>query len=116
GRPYYRGSKWRGLIRDPVCLDRLSDILDLLRAEIDESHRQLRPDLVLHGTRDANSARLCKSFQASRDVYCVAEQVLALHHDVADVDADAEPHLLLGRSIPILLGYGVLHLNSTLHG
>ena len=29
---------------------------------------------------------------------------------------DAEPHLLTGRSIRILFGYGVLHLNSTLHG
>jgi hypothetical protein len=32
------------------------------------------------------------------------------------VDANAEPHLLGGKSIGILLGYGILHRDSTLHG
>jgi len=32
------------------------------------------------------------------------------------VDADSKPHLLTGRAIRILLGYGVLHRDRTLHG
>jgi hypothetical protein len=32
------------------------------------------------------------------------------------VDADAEPHRLTGRPIRILLGDGVLHRDSALHG
>ena len=45
----------------------------------------------------------------------IAEEIVALHHGLADVDADAEPHLLTGRSICVLLGYGLLHFDSALH-
>jgi len=41
---------------------------------------------------------------------------VALHYDIADVDADAEPHLFTRRSIQILAHHGVLHCDSTLHG
>src|SRR5216684_647415 len=78
--------------------------------------RQLCADLIPHYTRDANSARLRQSFQASRDIDGIAEEIVALNNDVADVDADPKPHLLADRSISILLGYGVLHRDSTLHG
>ena len=77
---------------------------------------QLRPDLIPHRTRDANPARLRKSFQPGRDIDGIAEEIVALHDDVADVDADPKPHLLTDRSIRILLGYGVLHRDGTLHG
>jgi len=59
---------------------------------------QLRPDLIPHRTRDANSARLRESLQAGSDVDGIAEEVVALNDDVADVDPDAEPHLLGGSS------------------
>jgi hypothetical protein len=96
--------------------DRLRDILHLLRAEIDELDRQLRPNLVLNSTRDANPARLSKSSQPGGDINRIAEETVALNDDIADVDADAEPHLLTGRSIRILLGYGLLNLDGALHG
>jgi len=44
------------------------------------------------------------------------KEVVALNHDVADVNADAEPHLLIGRYSRILLGDRVLYRDSTLHG
>jgi hypothetical protein len=59
------------------------------------------------------SARASKP---GRDIDGIAEEVFPLHHNVAEVDADTEPHLLTGRSIRILLGYGILHHDSTLHG
>src|SRR5215472_4888423 len=65
--------------------------------------------------RDANSARFRKSFQPGRDVHRIAEEIVALYHDIADVDADAEPHLLTSRSIRILLGYDLLHSDGTFH-
>jgi hypothetical protein len=46
----------------------------------------------------------------------IAEEIVALNDGVADVDADAKSHLLTGTSISILLGYGVLHLDTTLRG
>ena len=72
--------------------------------------------MVPNRTRDANPARLRKSLQPGRDIDGIAEEIVALNHDVADVDADPKSHLLTGRSIRILLGYGVLNFDSTLHG
>src|SRR5262249_1019595 len=72
--------------------------------------------MVLNNTRDANPTRLCKRLQPGRDINGITESVFALHHDVADVNADAEPHLLIDRPIPILLGYRVLHGDGTLNG
>jgi hypothetical protein len=105
-----------GVSSDPVCLDRLSDILHLLVAEIDEGNGQLGADLILHGTRDANRARLRKSLQAGRNIDGIAKKIVALHDDIADMDADAETHLLGGRSIRILLCDRLLNLDGTLHG
>jgi hypothetical protein len=56
------------------------------------------------------------SFQAGRDIDGIAEEIVALNDDVAEVDADAETHLLAYRSIRVLLGYGVLHRDSAFHG
>ena len=71
--------------------------------------------MIPNNARDADPARFCKSLQPGRDIDGIAEEVVALHHDVADVDPDAEPHLLTSRSIRILLGYGLLNLDGTFH-
>ena len=57
------------------------------------------------------SARL---FQPSRNIDPVAEQVLAIDHDIADMHADAELHGLVGGSARIL--YRGLHRDRALHG
>jgi hypothetical protein len=114
-RTHGRGFDCHGVVSDSICPDRASDILRLLRAEIGEGHRHLCPDLIPHGARDANPARLRKSFQAGRDINGVTEEIVLLNDNVADVHPDAEPHLLTGRSIRILFGHGVLHRDSTLH-
>jgi hypothetical protein len=72
--------------------------------------------VVPSNTRDANPTRLRKSLQAGRDIDGIAKEIVALNHDIANVHPDAEPHLLTGRSTLVLLGYGVLNLDSTLHG
>src|SRR6266478_2035319 len=72
--------------------------------------------MVPNSTRDANPARLRKSLQAGRDINGVAEEIVALHDDIADVQPDPKPHLLTGRSIRILPAYGVLHFDSAFNG
>src|SRR5690242_5293082 len=101
---------------DQICIDPLSDVLDLLRAEISERQRQLSADLIQQRTRDANATRLRKSLQPGRDIHGIAEQVIALHHDAADVNANAETHLLTGRSAGILAFERLLNRDGTLHG
>src|SRR5258708_17358512 len=53
---------------------------------------------------------------ASGRVGHVSRSLLALNDDVADVDANAEPHLLGGKSAGILSCDRLLDLDSTLHG
>src|SRR6266446_10902903 len=103
-------------LRDVISRDRLSDIFYLLRAKIGEGQGQLCADLIPHHTGDANPARLRESLQSGRDIHGVAEEIVALNDDVADVDADPKPHLLADRSISILLRYSVLYRDSALHG
>jgi hypothetical protein len=103
-------------VSDPVCLDRPGDVFDLLLAEIGEGQRQLGAYVIRDRTRHANSARLRKTLQPSRDINGIAEEIFALHHYIADVDADPKSHLLGIRSIGILLPDGLLNLHGALHG
>ena len=55
---------------------------------VGEGERQLVPDLVIRGAGDAQTTRLAERFEARRNVHAVAEDVIAVDDDVADVDAD----------------------------
>src|SRR6266436_544581 len=48
-------------------------------------------------------------------VHAVAEQVAALHDDVAEVDADTEPHALLGWKMIVTRPQRGLDLGRTTH-
>jgi len=72
--------------------------------------------MLAHRPRHTNSTRLGKSLQPGRNIHCISEQVFSLHYDIADVDPDAKPHLLMGRSTRVRFGNGILHVDSTLHG
>jgi hypothetical protein len=105
----------RRLNSRPVHPDRLSDVLDLLIPEIIETQLQLVADVVARCAGDTNSARLCESFEAGCDVNAVAEQVLAVDDDIADVHADAELHRLVGGSAGIRSRNCCLHRDRALH-
>ncbi len=76
---------------DMIDGDRVVDVLELLRAAIDEAEvRQLAADLVEHLGRDADRTRPGDRLETGRDVDAVAVQIVAFDDDVADVDADAE--------------------------
>jgi hypothetical protein len=49
-------------------------------------------------------------------VHGIAEEAVTLNDDVADMQPDPKSHLLTLRSIRILLGYGALHRDCTVHG
>ena len=68
--------------------DRARDVLHRLLAEVGEGERQLVPDLVIRGAGDAQTTRLAERFEARRNVHAVAEDVIAVDDDVADVDPD----------------------------
>jgi hypothetical protein len=106
----------RGPRSHPVDPYRVRDILDLLFAQIVEGQRQLVADVVPRSSRDADRARLGEGFQPGRDIDPIAEQVLAVDHDIADMHADAELHRFVGGMSRILCGDRSLCRDGALEG
>jgi hypothetical protein len=55
-------------------------------------------------------------FQPRRDVDPIAEQVLAIDHNIADVHANTELHRLVSGVASIFCGYRGRHPDRALHG
>ena len=72
-----------------VNADRTADILDMLLAEILKTDRKAVGNLIAHRRGDADAARLRQRFKPRSDVNAVAEDVIVLDDDVAQIDADA---------------------------
>ena len=87
---------------------RLGDILQRLRTHIVEDNIDLAADLPLRVIGNADAARLGDPFKARRDIDAVAEDIVVVDDDVADVNADAkfDPRVL--RHVGVLLGHGAL--------
>ena len=76
---------------DPIDPHRTRDVLQALLAGVDEVGRHLALHLPPGVLGDRNAARFGDAFDPRRDVDAVAEDVLALDDDIADVDPDPEP-------------------------
>ena len=94
----------------------LGDVLHALLAEILEAIGDLAPDMVAHAARDADPAGLGQPLDASGDIDAVTEDIAVLHHDIADIDADAEPHLAILAQLLIRQSEVALHLDGALDG
>ena len=80
--------------------DRRGDVLDLMLAHRLEGEADLVAELVVDVARDADAAGLGQLLHPIGDIHAVAEEVAALYHDVADIDADAELQpLVLGHRL-----------------
>ncbi len=101
---------------DAEDVDWLCDVLDLLLAEIVKGQRQFVADVIARRSRDANRARLGQRFQPGGDVDPIAEQIGAVDDNVANMDADAQPHRLVAVAAGIVRGDRGLHRNGALHG
>ena len=66
------------------------NILHCLFAQVGKGERKLVADLLVGAARDAEASRLAQGLESCRDVYAVAEYIVAIDNDVADIDADAE--------------------------
>src|SRR3954471_19717599 len=81
-----------------------------------EEVRQLVPDLIAHGARDAQAARFREALQASRDIHPIPEQIAVVLDDVAQIDAYPEQEVLALRQIGVAVHHAALHLDSAAHG
>jgi len=75
------------------CIDAdwTGDVFDLLLAHILERVGKLVADLVAHHSRDAHASRFSQYLQTSRHIHAVAENIITLGDDVAEIDPNAEP-------------------------
>jgi hypothetical protein len=92
-------------------MQRSRDVLEPLLAHILQEERDLVANLIAHGARNADLARLGKRFQTGRYVDRVAMQIGILQDYIAEVDPDTEPQLPFGRHRGVTLGDAPLHLH-----
>src|SRR5216683_297264 len=93
-----------------------SNVLHFLLPTILVAQRELVSYLLMDSTGDADAARVGETLEAGGDVDAVTVDLLAVHHHVAEVDADTEFHPALGREIRVFgLQHG-LDLDGALDG
>src|SRR5712692_1001775 len=66
--------------------------------------------------RDADTAGVGEAFEAGGDLDAVAVDLLAIHHHIAEVHADAEFHSSLGWQVRVLSPESGLNLDGALDG
>ena len=96
--------------------DRLGDVLDVLITQGRKGDRQTGADLIAHRPRQADPAGFGQRLEPGGDVDAVAVKVGSFDDDVADMDADAEPHLFFGRAVGVLAGERLLHRDRAFDG
>ena len=110
------GWRLRAVERDAVDADRPGDVLELLLAVVDEADIEPAFGILLHAGRHADAARLGQALEAGGHVHAVAEDVVVLDDDVADMHADAELDALVLGHLGIAGGHPALHVDGTTDG
>jgi hypothetical protein len=96
-RPY-AGRPCARLGQDAPQAHRSGNVLHFLLACVFIAQREFVSYLLMHSTRDADAAWFGETLETRRDVDAVAVDLLALDHNVAEVDADAEFHPAFERN------------------
>src|SRR5262252_400944 len=90
---------------------RPGDVLDLLLAHVFERDGELVAYLVSYHPADADAARFSQSLKPRCDVDTVAEDVVVVDDDVAEIDPDAEIDAPFGVDASITCGHLALHFD-----
>jgi hypothetical protein len=101
---------------DPIDLNGLLDVLDLLRSQILKIQANFAFDAIENSAGNADAAGIGESFQACGDVDAIAVNVRALDDDVAQIDADAQPDAPVIGYIGLTLGHLLLNIDGALDG
>ena len=97
---------------DPVDTNRAGDVLEALLAHVLEGEIEPAGSILLNTGRDADAAWVGQAFKAGSDIHAVAEDVIVLDHDIADVDPDPEFDAVV-RGAGIAFGHAALPFGST---
>ena len=99
-----------------VDLHRPRDVLQLLLAGVLEVHVDLAAHLPVGIVRHADAAGLGDAFKPRGDIHAVAEDVVVLDDDVADMDADAQLDALVLRHRRVALDHTALNFHGAARG
>ena len=80
---------------------RLTDILQSLLADVVEGNIHLAANLPMGVVGDTHTTRLGDPLEARRDIDAVAENIVVVEDDIADMNANAELDALLKRAIAL---------------
>ena len=87
-----------------------------LRPKIVPTDIDLAANLPIGIVGDADTARLGDALEPRGDVDAVAEDIVVVDDDVADVDADAKFDPLVLRHVGVLLGHAALDFDRAADG
>jgi hypothetical protein len=93
----------------------MSDVLDLLLAEILEDKGQPVAHVVMNRIGDEHPAGFGQGLDPGGDVDAVAIEVVALDDYVAEIDADAHFDAVVRTGGGVPLGHRLLHLDRAAH-
>ena len=91
---------------------RTSDVLEVLLAQIGELDIDFAADLIIGRSRDADATGFGDACQPCRDIDAVAENVVTLDQDVAEVDPDPEGDALVLGDIRIAVDGALVEFPS----
>ena len=104
-RPFARRRRRGGSAKpDGIAPHRALDVLDLLLADEIERQAELSLHVIVGGAGDQHAAGLAELLEPRGDVDGVAEHVVAVDDDVAEIDADAEHEQARRRGIRLRVG------------
>jgi hypothetical protein len=86
------------------------------RSNVIEDKVEPPSHVLLNTGGNANPVRIGQTFEASRDVHPVPEDVVVLHHDVALVNADTELDAIIAGCSGTSFTHPVLPLGRTTQG
>ena len=99
----------------PVSSDGARDVLQPLLTRILETDIEFAREMVVRGARDQYASWRAQLLQTGRDVDPVTQEIIALDHDIAKVDTDAQGDSALGSYFFLPAGYLCLHGGSASH-
>jgi hypothetical protein len=92
------------------------DVLQVVLAIVEESYVEPTLGILLDACRNGDAAGLCQRLQPRCDVDAIAEDIVLLDHNVADMDAHAELDAAIGGEFGIALRHLTLHVDGAAHG
>jgi hypothetical protein len=92
------------------------DVFQALFAAVRESSLQAVADILMHSGGYRHAARRRDLLQAGGDVDAVAQNIIAVDDDVAQIDANAECDAVIFLDVGIACRHALLHFDHALGG